>query len=372
MKNRTSNIELLRIFAMFLIILGHSASHGVFHFGEPGSFTVWSTGTGINKAFSALLLPGGAVGVGIFFMITGYFQINKDKYSLKKLFTTVLFYGLLVTLIGLICLVTQGNISGNSLLDFTYNQLIKNIFNPLSGGAWWYVSAYLLLMILSPIINTQLKKLSAKGFIRLLIAFLVIWYALSYLTGGSYSSLERGIFFYSLGAFCRLHGADIFKKNNKVLDISLFIVFWISGAVAYYIYTGLLTGTMSTATRLATDMLDLYVYAIATPVCAFTIFRFFEGLKLGTITIVNTIAASTFGIYLFHDSNIIRPYLWNSILKMDSKLYFSGLYPLYAILAAVIIFICCMIIDLLRAKLFDAPLNKFYNFLKNKAEALQK
>ena len=83
---RQSNIELLRIVAMIMIIIFHMAMH------EKAMYT----GSTEKKIFSIILSGLGLIGVNIFVLITGYFQIEKEfKTSkvLKNLATnSILFY----------------------------------------------------------------------------------------------------------------------------------------------------------------------------------------------------------------------------------------------------------------------------------------
>lgn len=98
-KIRQSNIELLRIAAMLMIVGHHMAVHGIYHVtaGE-NAYNVYSMGTQLNKAFTSLFAPGGEIGVAIFFMITGYFQIKKIHFHLRKLYCRVSFTELFVQL----------------------------------------------------------------------------------------------------------------------------------------------------------------------------------------------------------------------------------------------------------------------------------
>ena len=61
---RKSNFELLRIFAIILIIGSHLASHGIQHvLIESNKYCVWFEGNLFNRIFTTLLIPGGTVGV---------------------------------------------------------------------------------------------------------------------------------------------------------------------------------------------------------------------------------------------------------------------------------------------------------------------
>lgn len=77
--NRSSNFELLRIVAMFMIVAAHYAGHGVRHVSlPPAQSAAWLAGSLANRIFTSCLIPGGKIGVGLFFMLTGFFMIDKE------------------------------------------------------------------------------------------------------------------------------------------------------------------------------------------------------------------------------------------------------------------------------------------------------
>lgn len=66
---RKSNIELLRIVAMFMIVGSHLACHGVqSQLLGNNTYQIWNDGSEINKIFVSFLNPGG-VGVALFFIM---------------------------------------------------------------------------------------------------------------------------------------------------------------------------------------------------------------------------------------------------------------------------------------------------------------
>lgn len=64
-RHRESNFELLRIIAMFLIVLHHAIYHGV--------LAVNNTKYPLNSSISFILGMGGRIGVFLFVLISGYF-----------------------------------------------------------------------------------------------------------------------------------------------------------------------------------------------------------------------------------------------------------------------------------------------------------
>ena len=68
--NRSSNFELLRIVAMFMIVACHYCAHGIRHLLTPELSSIWLEGIQANRLFTSFLINGGDIGNGIFFLLT--------------------------------------------------------------------------------------------------------------------------------------------------------------------------------------------------------------------------------------------------------------------------------------------------------------
>jgi hypothetical protein len=64
---------------------------------------------------------------------------------------------------------------------------------------------------------------------------------------------------------------------------------------------------------------------------------------------------TTFGIYLIHDNNFIRPYIWEVLLKIQLLLILFY-YQYMHFVTIMVVFIVCSIIDYLRIILFERPI----------------
>ena len=88
-----------------------------------------------------------------------------------------------------------------------------------------------------------------------------------------------------------------------------------------------------------------------------SIFGLFISIKMKEIKIINIIASTTLGIYMIHDS-FLNGYIWKNIFK--SKEHLDGSHPLFHILlATIIIFFFCAILDLIRQLLEKFTVKKF-------------
>ena len=72
---------------------------------------------------------------------------------------------------------------------------------------------------------------------------------------------------------------------------------------------------------------------------------------------INTIASTTFGIYLFHDNKLFLHHMWDNIFS-TYQYYDSVLLPLYAILVVALIFIVGMVVDYMRLAFIEKPIMK--------------
>lgn len=75
---RKSNVELLRIVAIFMVVMSHYAFWGIMDGNANEAYMIWRQGTMVNKIISSTMVLGN-VGVGIFFLISGYFLITREK-----------------------------------------------------------------------------------------------------------------------------------------------------------------------------------------------------------------------------------------------------------------------------------------------------
>lgn len=350
---RSSNFELLRIVAMIMIVGYHLANHGVINMLSDKAYNIYSTGTTVNKWATSFWGIGGEVGVALFFIITGYFYVKKDKLSLLKIVLEVVFYGFLCTSLAIIIKLFGGNIG------FDIFSLLKSLFLPVTAGVWWFVTAYVFLMFMTPLINLYARSINRKGFFALLIIFWLFEYSLANFCGTIYYELQKAIFFYLIGAFCRLHLRKIKKSNNKKWLLIFFFACWGMGTIVCFFF-GQYSICCNNILRqkVILKLLSELKTAVIVPACAFLLFRYFESLNMRYNKLVNDIASTTFGVYLLHDSPALRNYIWNEILQVNKIWFFHRTFPIELIIMLLLVFSVCSAIDYGRIKLIEPFLIK--------------
>lgn len=123
--------------------------------------------------------------------------------------------------------------------------------------------------------------------------------------------------------------------------------------------------TDSVKGMIGVKLVDQVFFSIVVPLCAICLFRFFEYWNIGCIKWINIIAGTTFGIYLIHDSYISRSLIWYTILQVDTVLYASPFFPLYAVLGILGVFTGCALIDLGRQRWVEPWMTKRFQSLVN-------
>ncbi|MBO7526684.1 MAG: acyltransferase [Clostridia bacterium] len=320
---RDSKMEILRIIGMILIIMHHFACHG--------GWIIDSATPVFNKYIIDLFKIGGKIGVNIFVMLSGYYLV-KGKFKLSKFFKLifeVFTYSMLIYIVFLI--------SGR--ITFGFDSLIKN-FLPVIFYQYWFITIYIIVYLISPYINKLISQLQLKEYIILLAILLIIQCIISVISNNYFSYVGWFITIYMLGAFINLYG-EKFLSNFKV-NLIVFILCY----VIMFVFEAFLPWS---------------IYSMNSIVCLVATISLFSLFSLSRAKcsnrIINLIASTTFGIYLIHDNNYIRSFLWQELLKCPQMLN-SNYFVLFAFVSVIGTFVVCCLLDILRRYLIEKPITK--------------
>ncbi len=281
------------------------------------------------------------IGVDLFVMISGYFNIRLSFKSFFVLISVVLFYSVLSW------------ISAYLVFDRPLNLGdIKNIFLPISVyGNYWFVSCYLMLMLLSPAINVFLKNSSIVMYLGVLLVMAYIscvsgWLFNSKINVNGYTTFNM-IFMYMLG-YC-IHRFKFNEKFKSYIWILLYIVF----TACIYFMTYIAPGR---------------VFKYNNPIIilsTISLFCFFTSLHFSNKA-VNVIASCMFPVYLIQEGFwgvLVYQYLKSNVLlsnPLELKCY--GVLFGYA----VCLFILALIIEPIRKLIMTKPITLLATFIDEK------
>lgn len=154
--NRNPGIDLLRALAMFLVILWHFVGQGgLLAHAEPGSTKYWIL------SFVQILT---CCCVNLYGLTTGYVMWNKPfrLSRVTKLWVTTVFWSVSVSCV-FFALAPESR---------TIPEMVS-MFLPILRGRYWFFTAYVVVMLLSPVLNLVIRSLT-KGQFHLLLAVLFL------------------------------------------------------------------------------------------------------------------------------------------------------------------------------------------------------
>lgn len=331
-KVRKSNLELFRIITMLAIVAHHYVVCS----------DLWDT-INLNGAMSIknifLLLFGawGKTGINCFVLITGYFMCTANIKMSKflKLVMEIYFYNIVISFVLLI--------TGKSILSF---RKIYEIFFPFNSVETNFVGCYLIFYLFIPYLNKLIKVMNEKEH-RILLFLLLMVYTI--FPSILYSSVKFNyttwfMVVYLLASYIRLYPKTWFKSKKLWGIISFFSILLsvISIIIMFYLDR------------------DRYFYvADCNKIFALTtsvgVFMFFKNLNIKNSVFINTISASTFGVLLIHANSLdMHQWLWNSFFK-NSTYYNTKLIYTHAIGSVLLVFVICIMIDIVRIRFIEKP-----------------
>lgn len=337
-KVRNTSIELLRIIAMVMIIFHHFAVHGGFTFEEAD--------VSISHFWYYFIQMGGKIGVNIFVMISGFFLVeSKDKqvFNFKrilKFWGQVFFYSVLLTIIAWI----------TSIGEVGIKELIKMMF-PLTFGTWWFASTYFVLYLIHPFLNRFLHSINKQTYQKLLVLLVIIWCIIPTFTTFNYQGNDL-LWFITL--YCITGYIKLFGLNPKFHTKHYFFLWLVCSLLTYL--TAVIFALLGTKLPIVASHATYFFgqEKITILLVSLSLFMIFSSLEIKHSNVINTIASTTFGIYLIHDNEYIRMFLWRTIFNNAAYADTLFLIP-YSILSVGIVFAVCSAVELLRIKVIEKP-----------------
>lgn len=347
---RKGNFELLRIIAIVFIIASHVSGHGIMGVITSTPYIRWAEGPLINQLFTVFLTPGGDVGVGSFFLITGYFLITATKpRKLGPVVKQVMFYSILSCAMLLFMHFSTG-------LKVSMQSFAKQLLLPISGAVWWFLSAYILLCACSLMLNQLVERLTKRQYFFVIVFLLVFGYAGGKALDVRYYPLIRASWYYLVGGFIRRHGSGV----SKSWCIAGFVLCWIAYAATRF-QIGVLIADIGPA--LKTDALKMLCMAFLGPLASIFLFLLFEQLEIENSRAIQLLAPHTLAIYLLHESTGGRCFFWSYLFRVNGAVYDSVWFPLVAILVVACIVAIGLAIEYGRRSIIDPIFDRVYNKL---------
>lgn len=333
-EKRQSNIECLRIIAMVMVLVLHA---NCLANGYPSHEDLVENG--FFSAFRILLQMFTLVSVDLFVMISGWFGINCTRKNIGNILFQCLFSSLVAFVI---CFFISPE-------TISVKKILTQIF---VGSGWWFVPAYLGLMVLSPVLNAFVNNSNRLECKSVIISFFLfeIAYGWFYVDVANFRygfSLLSFIGIYLLMRFVRVHKPQwsLFSMRK---DFFLYLLFTLLTFVAVMAIS--FWGSDSTI-----DMLRHKFTAFNSPfmiLAAMFLFLSFSKKKMAYSKFISFCAKSSFAIYLMH----CNPLIFGKYLTLMKYLFesYDGWLCL-CVFVVVIFFIsfACILLDKIRLLLWN-------------------
>ncbi len=337
--SRKTGPELLRIVAMAMIVTLHYLDKG-------GILPAW-------KGEQILTLPEGEAlwlealcqpAVNAFVLLTGYFGLTFGKKYYSRLFGLwgmTLFYSLAIGLPGLFL---TGTADLYSLLECLL---------PVLTNRYWFITAYLLLMLIAPFLEEGIMVLSRRDYRFLLGIMLVLFCGAKSLLpilrlpldDQGYSVLWF-LVLYLLGRYFGRFGLPF--GRGKLLPF----LFWLGAGSSTLLLTIIFRGVALSTGRLA-EVTD-YAYCYNHLFCLLSsvgLLTFFVRLELSPAMLrraVIHIAPLTLGVYLIHEHPLLR-YRWPEWFHTQSFAE-NPLWPLHWLVTVTVVYGFCLALEYVRRR----------------------
>lgn len=336
-KERNCSLDALRILCMFMIVISHSLVHS----GVYDRILLFSGNYFLTYTLHSFIY----IMVNCFVLISGYFLCEGTfkTEKLLKLWIDVFFWSFLLTLLFIL--------TGSE--PFQIKTMIKAML-PITQSKYWFSTSYILMYLMVPVLNAAIHHMNKKQHFLALSTFfcvfivlqnVIFWRNFTTINGNSPFFFA---FLYMTAAFIRLYPPQI-KRSGKY-----FILYMICSAItalSRFIMTAITVPFFGEP--LGETILLGYssITVVLASVFIFLAFLCMEIKPLWLRKLIVFLSPLTFGIYLIHDQEFVRKFIWQHLFHPQKFTDSYCLIP-YLLLISICIFIVCVFLELIRTKLF--------------------
>lgn len=332
MKQRNPNYELLRIIAILLISLMHGIKSAYGSENPINSFAC----VGVNAI--------GNMGVTVFVLISGYFGIKFRPSKFIQLWGIVLFYSLLVFAADCYVYDLPRTLSTKAFLVRLYTSL-----TPITSGTSWFITSYMILFLLAPLINKGIDNITKKQFQYLLLTLLFFYsisptflmHSLSNTPNGKCT--ENMILAYLIGRYIAKFGApQLIQRYHVALGVSCVLLIF---CVNYFLFDAFFMAK------------DHNFFIILGAVCFFLAF---QDLHIQSDAIGNTIRTLATFVFPFYLMNwALIGYLEPQYAHLHNE---STYLPLF-LLVQIEVIVISIVTEQIRRMLLDKPIQALGKYI---------
>lgn len=344
--NRNSSIELLKVIAILIIILCHAVPCS----GDINNVYYFNPTIATNNVSEFLLILFrylGGIGNVLFFICSSYFLTDSKKIKKEKIVSIILN----TFIISILFLIIYTMIYGLPAMSI----LIKQFF-PITFGNTWFITCYLLLYLIHPLLNIILKNISKETHLTIISIMFVLYSLIGF-------ALKNNFYYNELICFIYIYFiVDYTKKYLKKLNYKKnFII--MTGSLCIWFLIILVTNILGLKFQLFSDKV-LHWAGICNPftilfcLSLFNIFKEKNYYNKG----VNLLSQQTLFVYLIHENYLFRTYIKPEFYEM---IYSNTNYIIGTFIQAFCIIVLSFIFSFLYRFIFTKVIEKISKHISN-------
>ena len=346
---RKSGIELLKIFAILLII----TNHVVQTLCEPNEFVslqaylmdISHATKNIQQLLVTMLRYSGVFGNTLFFVCSAWFFLGKkvqEKSKICHMIADVYVFSLLFLIT--VFITNNGNVDSKLIIKALFPTIFANN---------WYITCYILFCLLYPLLNKIIYSLSQQQLLRISMFLALLYIGMNYIKENLFfpSDLILWVTIYFVMAYIKLYMSRFCVSVRA--NVALFCV-GVAGNCGIIILTNCLGLKISFfADKLMYWENDCSPFLILAAIGLFNIAR----RPNWKIKWINSLSGCSLLIYIIHENLLVRTYyrpvLWQYVYtEFEGEEHTYVLFWIFVLV--VIIFIISLLIALLYKKLIQS------------------
>ena len=310
-QTRDSGIELLKIFAIFVIVINHtvqSLTNEAYNIPNNGFvIDISRATTNIQCILLQIFRHFGVLGNSVFFICSAWFLLKSKNWNKKKwLFMVIEIWVVSIVIFIITYIILHGNIS--------IGIIISSLF-PTTFGNNWYMTCYLLFYPIHPILNSIVNMMNQRQLFRSTLVMVFLYVFMNFINCSWFFSSAIILWITIYFAIAYMQKYLMSFVDNIRENIILFII-----GVIGFIGIILITDICGLYSQVLSDKVMRWVnncnpFLLAMSIAMFNIARNIHFKN----RFINYISKLSLVIYIIHENIILRTYfrpaMWNYVYK---------------------------------------------------------
>lgn len=359
--SRESNIELLKVIAVFMIVLCHTAitmtSVGSGHSNAIWFYDINSLPNCLEKFILTFYNYCGFLGNDIFFVCSAWFMVDKKKnkthknYKVLKMETDVWIISAIFLTVFVICGVHMHK-------STVIRALFPTVFNNN-----WFATSYMVFFILYPWLNRCIEKIprvyqkyACLFLVALICILLPLFQAVSDFRF-TFSYLMMWVVVYLCVSYLKSYHRDLLNNQRFAIVVLLIGITGLFSEVAATYYLGESIPIFHGDGMRWNKCYNLFEWLLA-----FGCFNLFRSFRFQNL-FINRLSSLSLLIYLIHGNFLVRRYVRPLLYNVIYSVFHNQHVPLWLLLFSLVVFV----ISALFAYMYQNSIQKFAYHFSDKA-----